>query len=85
MIVTVFKILKTCSVFYLNGLGVPGFSKGVSMQLSTTRDQNRAERSRLLVVSQNEIEEEFLMFQGVWTVTIDCESKYMLMVSISYA
>jgi hypothetical protein len=55
------------------------------MQLSTTRDQNRAERSRLLVVSQNEIEEEFLMFQGVWTVTIDCESTYMLMVSISYA
>ena len=51
------------------------------MQVSSTRKQN-GERSSLLVVSQDQIDQEFLMFKGTWTVTIDCESKYMLMVSL---
>ncbi|CAB4012030.1 laminin subunit alpha-like, partial [Paramuricea clavata] len=58
--------------------GVPGYTRIVSMTLSSTRNQNR-ERSSLLAVSQNNVVQAFLMFEGVWTVTIDCESKYMLM------
>ena len=50
------------------------------MKVSSTRNQNR-ERSSLIAVSQNEMVDNFLMFSGKWTVTIDCDNKYMLMVS----
>ena len=50
------------------------------MKVSSTRNQNR-ERSSLIAVSQKEIVDNFLMYSGKWTVTIDCDNKYMLMVS----
>lgn len=50
------------------------------MTVSSTRNQNTG-RSSLLAVSQNNNVDEFLIFAGKWTVTIDCDSKYMLMVS----
>ena len=50
------------------------------MTVSSTRNQNTG-RSSLLAVSQNNNVDQFFFGAGNWTVTIDCDSKYMLMVS----
>ena len=60
--------------------GVPGYTRVVSITIPSTRNGGQ-ERSALMSVSNNNIEEEFLMFKGKWTVTVTCDSQYLLMVS----
>ena len=60
--------------------GVPGYTRVVSITIPSTRNGGQ-ERSALMSVSNDNIEEEFLMFKGKWTVTVACDSPYLLMVS----